>query len=625
MKKPTFNPDDWNSAPVEKVPAALSPSVAPSSNLSSILAVVGDVEASGIDITPTYSEWLAIAFALVAELGEDGRAIFHRLSHFNPEYDYNETDRQYSRCLKDGSREITIASLFHIAQAHGVDIGHKPIPTPASSRIQVEEVEEDEELRKAKPLKSTLLNSSNSLNQSTSVPIGTFSQSIRNQLPDILKRIVADAVSEVDADLLILGSLTVFSACLPNVYGVYDRREVFSNLFLYVTAQASAGKGRLSLCRHLAAPLHRELREQYRKSMEKYKQDQVQYVLNKKNGDAKEPEEPPFLTLFIPANSTATVVYQTLNQNNGVGLLFETEGDTLANAFNSDLGNYSDGFRKAFHHETISYLRKKDREYVEIQKPKFSAILSGTPEQVFNLIPSAENGLFSRFIFYVMPTEIVWHDMFDDSDGPTADELFEEIGRDFYSFHKLLTAQTVRFTLQPEQKQRFNAFFSQTQQEYAAIFGNDIIASVRRLGLILFRFAMILTVLRQMDDGTFPPPSGSDDGHRPEAVLTCADADFATALAMVKVLLQHTVTVFQALPRRAERRFRQDRRQRTESHMQTFLAALPDSFDRPTYLKTAADLGINEKTAERYITDLCRSGLLDHPASGQYTKPSSRA
>ena len=630
MKKPAFNPDDWNSAPVEKVPHKVpepveGPSVAPSSNLSSILAVVGDVEASGIDITPTYSEWLAIAFALVAELGEDGRAIFHRLSHFNPEYDYNETDRQYSKCLKDGSREITIASLFHIAQAHGVDIGHKPMSTPASSRFQVEEVEEVEELRKAKPLKSTLLNSSNSLNQSTSAPIGTFSQSIRNQLPDILKRIVADAVSEVDADLLILGSLTVFSACLPNVYGVYDRREVFSNLFLYVTAQASAGKGRLSLCRHLAAPLHRELREQYRKSMEKYKQDQLQYVLNKKNGDAKEPEEPPFLTLFIPANSTATVVYQTLNQNNGVGLLFETEGDTLANAFNSDLGNYSDGFRKAFHHETISYLRKKDREYVEIQKPKFSAILSGTPEQVFNLIPSAENGLFSRFIFYVMPTEIVWHDMFDDSDGPTADELFEEIGRDFYSFHKLLTAQTVRFTLQPEQKQRFNAFFSQTQQEYAAIFGNDIIASVRRLGLILFRFAMILTVLRQMDDGTFPPPSGSDDGQRPEAVLTCADADFATALAMVKVLLQHTITVFQALPRRAERRFRQDRRQRTENHMQTFLAALPDSFDRPTYLKTAADLGINEKTAERYITDLCRSGQLDHPASGQYTKPSSRA
>ena len=641
MKNEVFNPDDWGMPSAsEKGAAAPSPAAAGlSPSYDTILALVDAVEASGIDITPTYSEWLAIGFALVSELGEEGRQLFHRLSQFNPDYDYKEADRQYNRCLKDGSREITIATLFHIAKSHGIAIGHDSVCSPLpllragqgefSSRNQDEEVEENEEseetrrsipssVRLPKSNYTAPLTSSNPLNQS----IGTFSQSIRNQLPDILKRIVADAVSEVDADLLILGSLTVFSACLPNVYGVYDRREVFSNLFLYVTAQASAGKGRLSLCRHLAAPLHRELREQYRKSMEKYKQEQLQYVLDKKKGEAKEPEEPPFLTLFIPANSTATVVYQTLNQNNGVGLLFETEGDTLANAFNSDLGNYSDGFRKAFHHETISYLRKKDREYVEIQKPKFSAILSGTPEQVFNLIPSAENGLFSRFIFYVMPTEIVWHDMFDDSDGPTADELFEEIGRDFYSFHKLLTAQTVRFTLQPEQKQRFNAFFSQTQQEYAAIFGNDIIASVRRLGLILFRFAMILTVLRQMDDGTFPPPSGSDDGQRPEAVLTCADADFATALAMVKVLLQHTVTVFQALPRRAERRFRQDRRQRTESHMQTFLAALPDSFDRPTYLKTAADLGINEKTAERYITDLCRSGQLDHPASGQYTKPS---
>ncbi len=585
MKKAVFNPDDWNAA------------VASSARHTDVEALVCAVEASGIDITAAYSDWLAIGFALVSELGEEGRPLFHRLSCFYPGYDIAEADRQYTVCLRDGSREISIATLFHIAKTHGIVI-------PVSSRNRYEEVEEDEENEEA--------------GRSKSVKADTFSQTVGGQLPDILKRIVADAVSPVDADLLILGSLTVFSACLPNVYGVYDRREVFSNLFLYVTASASAGKGRLSLCRHLAAPLHRELREQYRKSMERYKQEQLQYVMNKKKGEASEPEEPPFLTLFIPANSTATVVYQTLSQNNGVGLLFETEGDTLANAFNSDLGNYSDGFRKAFHHETISYLRKKDREYVEITKPKFSAILSGTPEQVFNLIPSAENGLFSRFIFYVMPTEIVWHDMFDASEGPTADELFKEIGRDFYQFHKLLGAQPIRFTLQQEQQRRFNAFFSKTQADYAALFGNDIIASVRRLGLIFFRITMILTVLRQMDDGAFP--LALDDGK--EALLVCTDADFDTALAMVKVLLQHTVRVFQALPRRTERRFRQDRRQRTESYMQTFLAALPDAFSRSGYLQTAADMGINEKTAERYIAELCRSGMLEHPASGQYVKPS---
>ncbi|MBR4562760.1 MAG: hypothetical protein IKO23_12680 [Bacteroidales bacterium] len=56
--------------------------------------------------------------------------------------------------------------------------------------------------------------------------------------------------------------------------------------------------------------------------------------------------------------------------------------------------------------------------------------------------------------------------------------------------------------------------------------------------------------------------------------------------------------------------------------MQTFLAALPDAFSRSGYLQTAADMGINEKTAERYIAELCRSGMLEHPASGQYVKPS---
>ena len=616
MSSQVFNPDDWNATNVARESMCSPTSLSSKGEgqgeaLSSILAVVDAVEASGIDITPTYDDWLSIAFALVSELGEDGRDIFHRLSRFYPGYDPAEADHQYTACLKDGSREITLGTLFHIAKSHGVVVGREPMCSPSGGRKQEKtassqpQFEDAEDLRMSKALK-----------------IDTFSQNVREQLPDILKRIVNDAVSDVDADLLILGSLTVFSACLPKVYGIYDRREVFSNLFLYVTARASAGKGRLSLCRHLAAPIHRELKEKYRQSMEQYKQDLRQYNQNKKNGDMEEPEQPPFLTLFIPANSTATVVYQTLAQNDGVGLLFETEGDTLANAFNSDLGNYSDGFRKAFHHEMISYLRKKDREYVEILKPKFSAILSGTPEQVFNLIPSAENGLFSRFIFYVMPMEIVWRDMFDENET-TADEVFKEIGKDFYQFHKMLSESTIHFKLTAGQRQRFNGFFTQAQADYAAMYGDDIIASVRRLGLILFRFAMILTVLRQMDEGTFPLPVVNVEGKKPESILECADADFATALAMVKVLLQHTASVFQTLPRHDSRKPHGHRN--TNDRRQAFYAALPDTFDRAAYLQAAALLGVTEKTAERYISELCKSGLLAHPAIDNYQKTSSRA
>ena len=609
MKKEVFNPDDWNAAASEKMPTAPSPAVGASSNLPNILALMGAVEASGIDITPTYSDWLTIAFALVSELGEDGRAIFHRLSRFNPHYDYDDTDRQYSHCLNDGSREITIASLFHIAKMHGVSVSANKmqqstphITHPLSSSSSTQPVEEREEVEENPTIEH----------------LPTFSSTIRNDLPSIMQRIIADSVSDVDADILILGSLAVFSACIPNVFGVYDRREVFANLFLYVTAPASAGKGRLSLCRHLAAPIHQALRDKYRKLMKKYEAAQAAFVLNRKNALAVQPKEPPFLTLFVPANSTATVVYQTLSQNNGVGLLFETEGDTLTNAFSSDLGNYSDGFRKAFHHESISYLRKKDHEFVEIVKPKFSAVLSGTPQQIFSLIPNAENGLFSRFIFYVMETELVWHDMFAYSEGATADEQFKQIGLDFYTFQKAFSKKRVQFTLSRAQQVQFNSFFEATQFRYAQLFGDDIIASVRRLGLILFRFAMILSVLRLIDD---TPMSSKKKGE--SLRLVCTDADFSAALTIVKVLLAHTASVFQALPRKGlSVKALKGSKQLADASRSKFLAALPDSFNRSNYCAIAQSLGIATKTAERYIAEFCKSGQLTRPANGQYTKNS---
>ena len=589
------------------------------STATSVEALTVLIERSGIDITADYGDWCNIGFALAHEFGADGESFFLRISSFYPKYDPSEASKQYAACLRSavpsGKAPITIATLFHIAKSHGINLPCPPLRGGAqragesipplrggqgesfSSRNASEESEESEENARQ--------------------PLPAFSHSIRSNLPSIMQRIVEDSSSDVDADILILGSLTVFSACIPNVYGVYDRREVFANLFLFVTARASAGKGRLSLCRHLAAPLHQALHDKHKKLLKKYEAAQAAYVVSRKKSIAVPPKEPPFLTLFLPANSTATVVYQTLAQNDGVGLLFETEGDTLANAFNSDLGNYSDGFRKAFHHETISYLRKKDHEYVEIVKPKFSAVLSGTPQQVFNLIPDAENGLFSRFIFYVMETELVWHNTFATHGSTTADEKFKKIGKDFCAFLKTFPTHPIQFTLSRSQMDQFYNFFEATQLRYAQQYGDEIVASVRRLGLILFRFAMILTVLRQMDKA---PKKTRKDVRQ----LVCSDIDFDSALSMVKVLLQHSAAVFQSLPRNPKTPILKGRQLLAAEAREKFLAALPESFDRPTYLKVAASLNIAVKTAERYLADFCKSGQLSHPANGQYLKTSSR-
>jgi hypothetical protein len=106
-----------------------------------------------------------------------------------------------------------------------------------------------------------------------------------------------------------------------------------------VTAQASAGKGRLSLCRRLVEPIHRQLRELNKLELDEDKRKQAEYAANKKSPDLEQPQEPPLRVLFVPANNSATGLFQILNDNKGIGLIFETEGDTLAQTFKSEHGN----------------------------------------------------------------------------------------------------------------------------------------------------------------------------------------------------------------------------------------------------------------------------------------------
>jgi hypothetical protein len=597
MSKKKFNPSEWVSDKTKQIPQSQESLQSLCAN-NDIEEITRRIESSSVDIAPNYADWRDLGFALADALGENGRTYYHRLSRFYPGYTPSETDRQFDNCLKAHGHGITVKTLFHLAKQAGISVSAASKPArqgsvPKSAISSISSISSGEEIEEIEDFDSEQM--------------PTFSESVVDLLPSLLSQIAAKAVSPEDADLLLLGSLTTFSACLPNVYGIYGGREVFPNLFLFVTAQASAGKGRLTLCRHLVEPIHRQLRESYKIEMEEYRRKQAEYVANKKNPDAEQPQEPPLRTLFIPANSSATSVYQVLNDNKGVGLMFETEGDTLANTFKSDYGNFSDGFRKAFHHETISYNRRKDREFVELGSPRLSAVLSGTPRQILTLIPDAENGLFSRFIFYFMNVRLVWNDVFANDGADTLDATFCRIGGQFYDLYKVLqTSSPIRFCFSKPRQDEFNAFFDGIQKQYAALFGLDIVASVRRLGLITYRIAMILTTLRICDDGNI------------STTMVCNDADFRTAIAMVNVLLQHTAKVFQTLPQQNPQSASD---YEPELLRRQFLDALPPEFNRKTYLSVAQKLGIPPKTAENQIKRFTLQGLLIHYAHDKYKKP----
>lgn len=591
MSKKTFNPADWATNKVTETNATAISTI-PQSNIDTsneIETITQRIEAASVDIAPNYADWRDLGFALADALGESGRNYYHRLSRFYPSYSQSETDKQYSACLASHGHGVTIKTLYHLTKAVGVSVSipQSSKQTPLESKqVHTPTKEETEDLEDM---------------QETNLP--TFPDDIYTDLPGLLQKVVAKSNSPEDRDLLLLGSLVVISACLPKIFGIYAEREVYPNLFLFVTAQASAGKGRLTLCRKLVDPIHKSLREVSRLEFEEYQKTLTEYAAAKNKTDVERPKEPPVKMLVIPANNSATGLFQILNDNNGSGLMFETEGDTLALTFKSEHGNYSDGFRKAFHHETISYNRRKDREFVEIHNPRLSALLSGTPKQVSALIPSAENGLFSRFIFYFMNVRPVWNDVFANSSDQTLDSYFNHLGMQFFDLYKHLEYQSepIRFCLTSGQQQAFNSYFAQTQNQYLCLYGADYLATVRRLGLITFRMAMILTALRIMDDG---------DIHSP---LVCRDNDFNTALSMVKILVLHAAQVFQQLPSEAVTTAPKNQKQQ-------FLDELPKEFCRKDYLTVANKLGIPDKTAEKHIKRFAINGLINHFAHDKYKK-----
>lgn len=570
MEKKTFNPLEWMENPAQQSINTEQAQPLSNSNESEVETIIQQIEANQIDITTAYSDWRNIGFAFADEFGESGRDYFHRISRFYPDYSASECDRQFDNCLKAKGQGVSLKTFFYHAKQAGVQIS-KPKTT-------------------SQPTKQEMPN---------------LPDSLFPELPDFLQKVVSVATSNEEKDLLLLGSLVSISACLPKLFGIYDGRKVYSNMFLFITAQASAGKGRLVHCRQLVNPVHKEFREQAKLHKQHYELELAEYNTNKgKVEGIEKPDKPPEKMLFIPANNSSTGAYQLLGDSDGKGLIFETEGDTLAHAFKSDYGNYSDGFRKAFHHETISYYRRTDREYVDIESPCLSTVLSGTPKQVAALIPNAENGLFSRFIFYYMNVRPVWKNVFASQTTNGLDDYFDALGNEFFNLYSSLKAgQDVQFFLTADQQDQFNQFFGQIQEKYMSIQGIDYMATIRRLGLIAYRFCMIFSALRIMETG------------ETSSKMICEERDFQASLAMVKVLVKHSSKVFAELPEDVQKPTRLNRKEK-------FLNKLPKHFNRQKYLEVAAALSIPHKTAEGYITDFCKSGLIHRESQDNYINTS---
>lgn len=434
--------------------------------------------------------------------------------------------------------------------------------------------------------------------------------SVYENLPPILKQ-GADAYTvDREKDVFLTGALTILSGCLPNVSGQYGGRTVFPNLFSFILAPAASGKGALQSAKELADKYHNEVLLNSTEEMKEYKRKLADYkkiVRDKKRGEEiteLEPEEPPFKVVYIPANASNSSLIKHLQSNDGSGIICETEADTMGQAFKNDWGSYSDLLRKGFHHEKISITRKTNNEYYEINEPKLSVALSGTPKQIYNIISSAEDGLFSRFIFYIFKTDSKWMDPSPFGNSVNYTEHFQALSEEVYKMVNFFTSRNTTIHLTRDQWNRFNPIFEEYLNQINSFVSTDAQSIVKRLGLVLYRICMIFTAIRKYKT------------QNKDTNIQCLDEDFETAMTLIKVYLSHNVLMFENLPKQEDSN---DEPFKSSQNKKLFFEALPTKFSRQEAIVLSKQYNIKERTVGTILKS-CLGKYLFQPEYGYYEK-----
>lgn len=443
-----------------------------------------------------------------------------------------------------------------------------------------------------------------------------------------MERIRACGTSRAQRDVLLLGAVTVLGASMgSHVRCSYGGKMISPCLQSFVVGTPVAGKGILSLVRLLVEPIHDEIRRQVEKEMAAFRRDKTRYdAMGKDRAKAEMPVLPLNRMFLISGNNTGTGILQNLMDSDGNGLICESEADTISTAIGSDYGHWSDTMRKAFDHDRLSYNRRTDREYREVKKSYLAVLLSGTPAQVKPLIPSAENGLFSRQIFYYTPAIHQWQDQFDRDDSDL-ESTFTQWGKEWKEKQKSIIMNglfTLHFTR--SQKEEFNRTFTALFNRSGLANGNEMASSVARLAINICRIMEVVAMLRMMEQGEIaaspylsPDPDIAADNLKDKIItrwnLSITDDDFHAVLSLAESLYCHTSHIFSFMPRH-------ETASRRNAERDALIHNTPSTFTRSEFLEKAREVGIKPETAATWLKRMKKRGLLeDTKEPGKYRKP----
>ena len=405
-----------------------------------------------------------------------------------------------------------------------------------------------------------------------------------NNLPELMKSVLSLAHTPAEKDMLLMSALTACSGVLPNLYFKYGigAKRYYPNLQLFIVGSAACGKGIANLALELVKPIH---------------------------------EANP---LIIPGDATYPAFYQTLAKQKGRGYIHESEGSVITDIWRSSTANYNTALRKAAEHETISRARCKEASVIE--NPQLSMVLTGTFSQYKALVPSIENGYFSRLLTLIVNEHQAFNSQYVEPSENSGDVIKAAAEQLYHLYESLLFNRAREFRLTPDQRTRLGNHLETAYPTLIRMLGEDFHSVVLRMAVHIERIAMILSALRlssitSESDSDNSSLSGARDV-RPEN-LVCSDLDYATAELIGNKLILHMAQAYQLIKGTEKI---EAPKVKPLDQKQILLSLLPEEFESKTLLAEAQTQGIPQSTAMRWCSQWIENGILHRPSFGHYKK-----
>lgn len=419
------------------------------------------------------------------------------------------------------------------------------------------------------------------LNQEEQVDLRIVEHLDMQNLPESIQNMLSLAKTEEEKDMLLMATLAAASACVPNLYFRYGPtgKKYYANLQCFILASSASGKG----IANQALEMMRVVDEQY--------------------------------PMLIAGDSTLAAWYKALEEQGGIGYMHESEGSVITDIWRNAAANYNTALRKAAEHEAISRNRVKGAS--EIACPRLSMLLTGTFSQYKALVPSIENGYFSRLLTLVERGSHPFEKSYVTAKSENS-AIARQVGHQLLrTYENLMNAPEREWSLTDSQKERLGEKLETEYRTLIDMLGENFHSTVIRMAVQIERMAMVLSAMRGMSALNADEIDGDKD--RPSLVDTiyCNDQDYETAELIGSKMLMHMAMAYRMIKGDEQETMPEVK---GLDQRKVVFDGLKQRYQLNDLIKEAQSQGVSRSSAIRWNNQWIEKGMVRKENHGEYRK-----